>query len=138
MTSVNPTPEQIQALIATGPEGPIVMVNLLKYRKRAAYPADRPEAKDNLTGHEAYQRYGAVALSHVVASGGGIVWGGPQALVVVGGSEQQWDEIICVRYPSREAFLKMVSNPDYLAASYHREAALERAALLCCAAGTAS
>ena len=138
MASVNPTPEQLKALADEGPEGAIVMVNLLKYREKAAYDAGRPEAKENLSGREAYQRYGATAVKHVTAIGGGIQWGGPQKLIVVGGPEHDWDDVVCVRYPSREAFLKMISDPDYRAAAYHRDAGLERTALLCCAAGTAS
>jgi len=61
-------------MIERGPDGPIVMVNLLKYRSKAAYEPDRP----------------------------------------------------------------VIARPDYLAATHHREAGLERTALLCCAAGTAS
>jgi uncharacterized protein (DUF1330 family) len=133
-----PTPAQMQAMVEKGPEGPIVMVNLLKYRDRAAYGADRSEAKENLTGREAYQRYGMTAFKHVSARGGGIAWMGPQALVFIGGPEQEWDDIVCVRYPSRQKFLEMVSDPDYLAATYHRDAGLERTALLCCKAGSAA
>lgn len=138
MSSVIPRPEQLQALIERGPEGPIVMVNLLKYRARAAYPADKPEAKKEMTGQEAYRRYGAVALKALTEAGGSIVWGGEQSLVFIGGSEQEWDEVICVRYPSRQAFLGMISRPDYLAGTYHRDAGLERTGLLCCSAGTAA
>src|ERR1700734_2940863 len=47
MSAVVPTPPQIQRLIEKGPDGPIVMVNLLKYRKKAAYESGRPEAKEN-------------------------------------------------------------------------------------------
>ncbi|HWA04653.1 MAG TPA: DUF1330 domain-containing protein [Rhizomicrobium sp.] len=135
---VVPTPAQMRAMAETGPEGPIVMVNLLKYRDRAAYGPERAEAKENLTGREAYQRYGATAVRHVAQRGGGIVWMGPQALVFIGGPEQEWDDIVCVKYPSRQKFLEMVSDPDYLAATYHRDAGLERTALLCCAAGSAA
>jgi hypothetical protein len=136
--SVVPTPAQMQAMVEKGPEGPIVMVNLLKYRNRAAYEADRAEAKENLSGREAYQRYGMTAFKHVSARGGGIAWMGPQQLVFIGGTEQEWDDIVCVRYPSRQKFLEMVSDPDYLAATYHRDAGLERTALLCCKAGSAA
>ena len=138
MNAVNPTPEQFRAMAEKGPEGPIVMVNLLKYRAKAAYSADRPEAKENLSGLAAYRRYGATALACVTELGGGVVWAGPQALVFIGGAEQEWDEVICVRYPSRQAFLQMVARPDYLAATYHRDAGLERTALLCCKAGMAA
>jgi uncharacterized protein (DUF1330 family) len=136
--AVMPTQAQIRAMMEKGPEGPIVMVNLLKYRDRAAYEPDRAEAKENLTGREAYQRYGMTAMKSVSERGGSIVWMGPQALVFIGGPEQEWDDIVCVRYPSRQRFLEMVSNAEYLAATYHRDAGLERTALLCCKAGSAA
>jgi len=139
MAGIVPTEARIARLAAEGPEGPIIMVNLLKYRKRAAYEPDRPEAKENLSGLEAYRRYGAVALKHVMALGGRIVWAGAQKLVVAGDdASDDWDEIVCVNYPSRTAFLSMIQDPDYLAAHYHRDAGLERTALLCCSAGTAA
>jgi uncharacterized protein (DUF1330 family) len=136
--SVNPTPAQIQDMMEKGPEGPIVMVNLLKYRDHAAYAADRAEADENLSGREAYRRYGMTALKCVGEAGGGIVWMGAQALVFIGGAEQEWDDVVCVRYPSRQRFLEMVARPDYLAATHHRDAGLARTALLCCAAGSAA
>lgn len=138
MSTVNPTPEQLRAMVDKGPDGAIVMVNLLKYREKAAYAADRAEARQNLSGLEAYRRYGAKALQCVTETGGGIVWSGQQALVFIGGAEQDWDEVICVRYPSRQAFLEMIARPDYLAATYHRDAGLARTALLCCKAGMAA
>jgi uncharacterized protein (DUF1330 family) len=136
--SVMPTPEQIAALADNGPEGAIVMVNLLKYRRGARYEPDAKEARETLTGREAYQRYALTALRCVAEAGGGIVWMGAQALVFIGGPEQDWDEVVCVRYPSRKKFLEMVARPDYRAVTYHRDAGLERTALLCCAAGSAA
>ena len=103
MASVTPTPRQLQTMIESGPEGPIVMVNLLKYRSKAAYGADRPEAKENLSGREAYQRYGAVAVQVLDEIGARILWMGQQKLVFIGGAEQEWDDVVCVRYPSRMA-----------------------------------
>ncbi len=121
MSNIVPTPEQLKALADRGPEGPIVMVNLLKYRDR-----------------EAYMRYGAVAMKCVAARGGSIAWMGHQAMVFVGGAENEWDDVVCVRYPSRAEFLDMISDPEYLAATCHRDAGLERTALLCCEAGSAA
>jgi uncharacterized protein (DUF1330 family) len=137
-TAVNPTPERLRTMVEQGPDGAIVMVNLLKYREKADYASDRAEAKDGLSGLEAYRRYGAVALKCVGEAGGGIVWAGAQALIFIGGNEQDWDEVVCVRYPSRQAFLEMIARRDYRAATYHRDAGLARTALLCCKAGTAS
>src|SRR5579872_4914078 len=111
--SVMPSSEQVEALTERGPEGPIVMVNLLKFRPRARYEAGARESKEDLSGAEAYLRYGAVAQKCVAEVGGSIVWAGLQSLVFIGGDDQTWDQVICVRYPSRQAFLKMVSQPQY-------------------------
>lgn len=136
--SVMPTPDQLDALARSGLEGAIVMVNLLRFRERAAYETGAAEAGENLSGRAAYQRYGATALKCVLEAGGQITWGGQQEMVVIGGAADEWDEVVCVRYPSRAAFLAMTDRPDYRAALYHRDAGLERTALLCCSAGTAA
>lgn len=136
--SLIPSPEQLQALAENEHDGAIVMVNLLTYRETAAYEEDRAEAKEKLSGRAAYQRYGATALRCVLEAGGSIAWGGQQLMVAVGDKNDEWDEVVCVRYPSRAAFLAMIDRPDYRAALYHRDAGLERTALLCCAAGTAA
>ncbi len=137
--SIIPTADQIQTMAAKGPEGPMVMVNLLKYRKKAAYELNRAEAKESLSGRDAYQRYGMVALQHVTHRGGRVVWGGPQKFVMVGDVDaNDWDDVVCVHYPSRTAFLSMTQDPDYLAAHYHREAGLEKTVLLCCGPGMAA
>jgi uncharacterized protein (DUF1330 family) len=137
--AIVPTPKQIMTMTLKGPEGPMVMVNLLKYRNKAEYAPQHAEAKENLSGREAYQRYGLVAIQHVTKRGGGVLWGGPQKFVMIGDdAANDWDDVVCVRYPSRTAFLEMTQDPDYLAAHYHREAGLERTALLCCGAGMAA
>jgi uncharacterized protein (DUF1330 family) len=114
------------------------MVNLLNFRAHAACEPPRPESRENINGAEAHQRYGAVAQNYVAEGSGSIVWEGPKALVFIGGGERDWNQVVCVRHPSRQVFLQMVSQPNYLAATVHRTAGLERTALLCCAAGTAA
>ena len=137
MGNVRPKPEQIQALVQDGPAGAIVMVNLLKYRAKANYDADKPEATQNLTGREAYERYSAEVAKYLMEVGGRLVWRGPQKLTVIGDASQNWDDILLVRYPSKEAFLKMAMSPGYNSIGYHRDAALEDSGLLCCEAGMA-
>src|SRR5258708_16178575 len=90
------------------------MVNLLKFRTHAQYEASRPEAREGISGAEAYQRYGAVAQKCVAEVGGSIVWAGPQALVFIGGAEQEGDQVVCVRYPPRPPFLTKISQPPPL------------------------
>jgi len=135
MSTNAPTPEQIQALIERGPDGPIVMVNLLKYSGKAHYPAGKPEAGENLSGREAYRRYGAAVTPILAKVGAAIVYGGEQKLAIIGGAGEDWDEVVLVRYPSRQIFLGMAMSAEYQAIAYHREAALERSALLCTTEG---
>ena len=47
--------ERIEAMMQPGPDGPIYMVNLLKFKEHAEYEDGR---ETDLSGHEAYQIYG--------------------------------------------------------------------------------
>jgi len=38
--SIDPTADQVRALRDAGPDGPVVMLNLLKFREQANYPQD--------------------------------------------------------------------------------------------------
>ena len=74
MGSVEPTQEKISALAELPLEGPIVMLNLLRYRERASYPGDFDA--EPCTGREAYARYTSVAQGLVEAQGGKVLWAG--------------------------------------------------------------
>jgi uncharacterized protein (DUF1330 family) len=129
-----PTAEQIRAIRDHPRKGPIHMVNLLKFRERAQYPDG--EAEDGgISGHEAYLKYGEAVGKIVAGLGGRIVWSGRPEVVVIGASGDPWDEVVVVEYPSREAFLQMISMPEYHAAHVHREAGLDHQQLIECRPG---
>ena len=65
---------------------------------------------------------------------GRIVWAGRPHGVLIGGDADDWDQVVLVEYPSRDAFIEMTSSDDYEDAHAHREAGLERTALLPCRA----
>lgn len=129
---INPTPEQIEAVVAAHPNGPVQMLNLLKFRDRAQYPADyEGDPSSDCSGVEAYQRYGAVALGHVARRGGRLVLLSSVDGIVLGAlAQDEWDQVAIVEYPTLDAFRNMGEDPDYLAATVHRAAALERSAIL--------
>jgi uncharacterized protein (DUF1330 family) len=129
MPSIEPSPEQLQQLLAASSDStPIVMINLLRYRDHAAYPAGSDSAP--CSGREAYQRYGASVTPMVIETGGGILWFGNVKQMVVGPDSERWDDAVLVQYPSRQAFITMVTRPDYVAASVHRTAALADSRLI--------
>lgn len=96
-TYINPSREQIEAFARMDLEGPLVMLNLLKFN---------PEG-----GAETYARYGQAAAPFLQAAGATVRYLGNVAATVIGGEE--WDEVILVEYPSRAAFIEMTQNPDY-------------------------
>jgi uncharacterized protein (DUF1330 family) len=49
---------------------------------------------------------------------------------VIAPEDETWDQIFLVKYPSVDAFMTMLKMPDYLAATVHREAALEDSRLI--------
>ena len=126
--TVDPTREQIQRL-ASGDldQGPIVMLNLLRFRDRA----EVVDGQEGLSGREAYERYAAAAAGHLSAVGGRILNAGACVEAVIG-PDLEWDMVVLVEYPSRRAFLTMVGNPDYQAQTAWRTAALADSRLVLC------
>jgi len=70
------------------------------------------------------------AFAFVTGVGGSLVWQGAPKAVLLGPSQERWDLALLVRYPSKEAFLAMVSDPAYQAVTVHRTAALEDSRLI--------
>lgn len=128
---IEPTDEQLAALAAHRPDGPIVALNLNRYRRRAAYPPGTPDG--DVSGRDAYLRYGMVALQAILATGGRILWATEGRHVAIGTADDRYDEVVAVWYPSRAAFLALDAHPGYREAfELHRRAAIERAVLLIC------
>lgn len=125
---VHPTQEQIQQLIASPDQGPIVMLNLLRF-KEAADGID-----EGVSGAEAYARYSAAAEPFLRGVGGRLLNAAQTQQSVIGPTDGEWDLVLLVEYPSRAKFIEMATNPEYLKIHAHREAALADSRLIACAA----
>ena len=127
--SIDPTADQVRALRDAGPDGPVVMLNLLKFRKQATYPAGSPHPP--CSGAEAYRRYQTAFVETVGdVSRAEVVWEGKIDRPFIGDASQDWDKCLLVRYPSRQHFLAMMADAAYREALVHRYAGLERTILL--------
>jgi uncharacterized protein (DUF1330 family) len=118
-----PNFDQIQAFATAPDTGPVAMLNLLKFKPRAA---------DAGSGAEEYNRYGDRVTKMIEAQGGKVIWVGRAEQVFIGGPDDAWDVALVVWYPSRRAFLDMVASNDYQDAHRHREGGLERSVVLAC------
>jgi uncharacterized protein (DUF1330 family) len=121
MSGITPNMEQFAALAAAaaGNSGKVVMLNLLKFPARDA------------AGAKEYQSYGDVATKMVERTGGHVIYVGRCDQVLIGDTDgNDWDAIAVVEYPSRQAFIDMVAQPEYRAAHGHREAGLVRTVLI--------
>jgi uncharacterized protein (DUF1330 family) len=113
-------PANIQAFLAC--EGPVCMVNLLKFREKAEYEDGR---ETDLTGQEAYMLYGAEMRKLVEASGGRFIFSATVNSLLLGEVEDLWDVIGIVEYSSSKALMEISSSPEFQAIEVHRHAGLE-------------
>ena len=120
--AVQPRPEQLQEFLTQSGEGPVAMVNLLKFRERAAYPDGR---ETKLSGQEAYLLYATEMRKLVESAGGRFVFSGQVKNLLLGEVESLWDTVAVVEYPSAKALVQIASSPEFQAIETHRVAGLE-------------
>ena len=108
-----------EALVKSLPDkGPVVMVNLVRLRERST--------DGNGTGWDAYLRYSQATMPLIKARGGTVLWAGNAEGVSFGDLHgARWDYVVLVQYPSRAAFLDMMTSDDYARANVHRENGVE-------------
>jgi len=115
-------PKQMEAMMAPGPKGPIFMVNLLKFKDRAAYDDGR---ETSLSGREAYMIYGRAVSELVAKFGGRVIFTADVSFLSLGQAEELWDEVAIAMYPDRKALTAMSMSPEWRAISVHRAAGLK-------------
>lgn len=120
VNQVAPLAGQAESFFDVAQDGPIAMVNLLKFRERAQYP----DGDRGLSGVEAYALYGREVIKLVATHGGRFVYGGPVSGILVGQVEEQWDSFALVEYPSNADFHAMTISDEYQKIVHHRMAGL--------------
>jgi uncharacterized protein (DUF1330 family) len=123
---LDPTKETFARFRESDRPGPIHMLNLVKFRAKAAYPDGR-----DATGAEAYKSYARESGPVFRALGGRQVWIGSPELMLIGPQDcEQWDIAFIAEYPSVQAFVDMLRDPVYREAVKHRQAAVADSRLL--------
>ncbi|MFE0812357.1 DUF1330 domain-containing protein [Streptomyces sp. NPDC058794] len=112
--AVDPHETALQELGLQSPGEPFVMLNLLRF------------APDGRASYDEYSRRAAVFLRRY---GGELLYAGDGGTPLVAEQGQAWDAVLLVRYPSREAFRRMVADPEYREITRLRSRALTEAVL---------
>jgi uncharacterized protein (DUF1330 family) len=108
-----PNEEAMAAFAGRASDGPVYMLNLLEFL---------PEG-----GAERYAEYGAAVAPLFEKAGGKPIFAGRPAESLIG--EGSWDLMLLVSYPTRQAFLDMVSSPEYQEIEHLRSESLVRSEL---------
>ena len=86
-----PNPEAIDALLTPEEDGPVVFVNLLKFKGEE--------------GRAAYNEYFKLSILHGPRFGAEFIYLGVPSVTVIGDeTDAWWDAIWLVRYPNRKQF----------------------------------
>jgi hypothetical protein len=128
---LEPTQASGRALLTRQLSGPVVMLNLLRFRQTADYSQTPYLAPSQpVSGALAFDRYVEHALPYLRRSGGQLLFLGSGGPFLIGPENERWDKVMLVRQSSVETFMAFASDAGYLAGSGHRTAALEDSRLL--------
>jgi uncharacterized protein (DUF1330 family) len=113
--AIDPTGKDLKRYLQEDPGGPVVMLNLLRFKEG---------------GRELYARYAAaLETTFLPRYGAEVLYAGDGSTSLVAEAGQDWDAVLLVRYPSRQAFSRMVADPDYQEVTTLRSDALVEAVL---------
>ncbi|MFR9780992.1 DUF1330 domain-containing protein [Micromonospora sp. MS34] len=113
--AVDPTGRDLRDFLREEPQAPVVMLNLLRFAPG---------------GRDSYARYAAeLRETFLPRYGAEVIYAGDGARALVAEDGQAWDAVLLVRYPDREAFCRMVADPEYQRVTRLRTVALREAVL---------
>ena len=115
MPHVEGTQEQMKAFLKLELEGPIHMLNLLRFKAQG--------------GRDSYAKYSANTVPLLHQHGGQMVYRSKAKKTVIG--DEVWDEMFIIEYPSKDAFFDMIASDDYQKGVHLRHEALEDSRLVC-------
>ena len=104
--------------------GPVVMVNLVRFRELSL--------DGDGSGWDAYSRYSKGDMPLLKKVGGTLIWAGTVEGASLGNFDNaKWNWVVLAFYPSRAAFLEMMTSPEYAVINADRENGVEDHVILC-------
>lgn len=126
-----PSSEQFERLMQEDDSKPVSMLNFLKYHKTAKYPPGYArKSSREITGEEAYGKYGKHVIKVVAKLGGCIDYTGKILDPLVGDLDVEWDDFAIMRYPSNQTFYKMFTVKTNEKGAIHRDAGIANTSVI--------
>jgi len=128
-----PTESQLAKLMSLPADAPVAALNLSQFNTQAEYQPGDPEygtPEADVSGEEAYARYSAAAGPFILKLGGRVVFSTQVDQVMIGPEQPAWDIAAIMYFPTRSAFMEMLSDPKFQRVSRHRKAALAHHCML--------
>ena len=125
---LEPSENQLSKLLSMPIETPVAVLNLFEFNEVANYQSGDPEyatSAAEISGQNAFHLYGGVAGKTIEDLGGRVVMSAPVEQVLIGHEVANWHAAAIMYFPSRGAFLQMMSDANFQTASRHRRAALK-------------
>ena len=125
---LEPSENQLSKLLSMPIETPVAVLNLFEFNEVANYQSGDPEyatSAAEISGQDAFHLYGGVAGKTIEDLGGRVVMSAPVEQVLIGHEVANWHAAAIMYFPSRGAFLQMMSDANFQTASRHRRAALK-------------
>jgi hypothetical protein len=114
------------ATVSPDEDGPVWMVNLMKYREVADYADDRGVT---ISGREADDLY--APTESLAAIGAEVAFFGDVDQQLLGDAPI-WDRVGVVKYPTRRSFIEMQSRPDFQRQHVHKDAGMAETIVIGC------
>gem|GEM_PF-109542 len=115
-------PAQFIEFASDADQGPVYMLNLLKFEDHTA--------DGSMTGAESYAKYGELAGPFVAKHGGKLIWAGAPTQQLIGDMDYDWDLVAIVEWPARQNLIDLGEDAGYQEIAHHRGAGLKRSMLI--------
>lgn len=107
--TILPTPESIIKFLKSDHDGPIDMVNILRFKPN---------------GRSEYEKYAKEVSSFMKDFGMEAIYSGDVFSTILG-EDEFFHHVIIMRYPSKEKFVEFTSSKKWRAIEHHRTEGLE-------------
>ena len=117
--AIYPDHDQIEEFLAGPADQEVVMLNLLSFKEQADPPFE------GMTGAEVTLQYSTAMKTFVERHGASFVLAGTVDSQLIGHSDDPYEFVALMRYPSREVYLSLAADPEVAATiGKYREAGL--------------